>query len=345
VEQLVRIAWQLGEHPTYDGLRRWVHMIGFRGHFASKSRRYSTALGAIRGERRAYRQRQAAEHVRELLDEDRSPCPQQPEHANDNRQPGMLLNAKARSCERNSKVTTNVIPFDVVRFDRDEPISLNDLHKSRRTRFLKSRRAWASGAAWPMSSSTRASFPPRGWVVAGSFPEPGSTPGSMSSLKKPDMFHISHTPAGAYRANWRDPSGRQRAMRRSCGPMFSRSEELATQQDRSRSGAGLGDGTWQAALPRCRRQCYQLTGAVLRSAVSNRLLAFNPCEDIRLPPRRKHDSDERIITREELVTVLLPAMPDRYRAIVAIAGGAGLRCGEAAACAPTRSTSINADLG
>jgi hypothetical protein len=45
-------------------------MIGFRGHFASKSRRYSTTLGAIRGERRAYRQRQAAEQVPELADED-----------------------------------------------------------------------------------------------------------------------------------------------------------------------------------------------------------------------------------------------------------------------------------
>jgi hypothetical protein len=40
------------------------------GHFASKSRRYSTTLGAIRGERRAYRQHQAAEHARDLLDED-----------------------------------------------------------------------------------------------------------------------------------------------------------------------------------------------------------------------------------------------------------------------------------
>jgi hypothetical protein len=39
------------------------------GHFASKSRRYSTTLGAIRGEQRAYRQRQAAEHARELLDD------------------------------------------------------------------------------------------------------------------------------------------------------------------------------------------------------------------------------------------------------------------------------------
>jgi hypothetical protein len=67
VDRLVRTAWRLGEYPAHDGLRRWVHMIGFRGHFASKSRRYSTTLGAIRGERRAYRQRQAAEHARELL--------------------------------------------------------------------------------------------------------------------------------------------------------------------------------------------------------------------------------------------------------------------------------------
>lgn len=66
VDKLVRTAWQLGEHDTYPGLQRWVHMLGFRGHFTSQSRRYSTTLGAIRGERRAYRQRQASEHAREL---------------------------------------------------------------------------------------------------------------------------------------------------------------------------------------------------------------------------------------------------------------------------------------
>jgi hypothetical protein len=70
VHRLVHTAWQLGEHPTFEGVRRWIHMIGFRGHFASKSRRYSTTLGAIRGERRAYRQHQAAEHARELLPEE-----------------------------------------------------------------------------------------------------------------------------------------------------------------------------------------------------------------------------------------------------------------------------------
>jgi len=39
------------------------------GHFASKSRRYSTTLGAIRRERHIYRQRQV-EDVRELIDGD-----------------------------------------------------------------------------------------------------------------------------------------------------------------------------------------------------------------------------------------------------------------------------------
>jgi hypothetical protein len=70
VDRLVRTAWQLGEHSACEGLRRWVHMLGFRGHFASKSRRYSTTLGAIRRERRIYRQRQVVEDVRELIDDD-----------------------------------------------------------------------------------------------------------------------------------------------------------------------------------------------------------------------------------------------------------------------------------
>ena len=59
IARLLRTCWQLGELDDYIGIRKWLHMAGFRGHFASKSRRYSTTLGAIRGERRAYRQREA----------------------------------------------------------------------------------------------------------------------------------------------------------------------------------------------------------------------------------------------------------------------------------------------
>jgi len=36
----------------YALLGKWVHMLGFRGHFASKSRRYSITLGALRRARR-----------------------------------------------------------------------------------------------------------------------------------------------------------------------------------------------------------------------------------------------------------------------------------------------------
>ena len=66
VAQVVQTCWDLGGHDDYAGLRRWVHMAGFRGHFASKSRRYSTTLGEIRGERRAHRQREASERARVL---------------------------------------------------------------------------------------------------------------------------------------------------------------------------------------------------------------------------------------------------------------------------------------
>lgn len=33
----------------------WAHMLGFRGHFSSKSRRYSTTLGELRATRADYR--------------------------------------------------------------------------------------------------------------------------------------------------------------------------------------------------------------------------------------------------------------------------------------------------
>ncbi len=39
------------EQP-YDRLGKWVHMLGFRGHFSTKSRRYSITLGALRRARR-----------------------------------------------------------------------------------------------------------------------------------------------------------------------------------------------------------------------------------------------------------------------------------------------------
>ncbi len=58
--RLIAAAWRLGHHPHDDfrALRRWAHMLGFRGHFATKSRRYSTTLRALRTARHAWRRRQ-----------------------------------------------------------------------------------------------------------------------------------------------------------------------------------------------------------------------------------------------------------------------------------------------
>ncbi len=75
-------------------------------------------------------------------------------------------------------------------------------------------------------------------------------------------------------------------------------------------------------------ECHRLTSAVCQSAVRAKLIGSNPCDGVRLPKRRKQDTDDQIISREELLTRLLPAVPDRYRALVATAAGTGLRWGE-----------------
>jgi hypothetical protein len=56
VAELVRACLELASRPGLAGLRlgRWAHMLGFGGHFSTKSRRYSTTLGALRRARVAY---------------------------------------------------------------------------------------------------------------------------------------------------------------------------------------------------------------------------------------------------------------------------------------------------
>jgi hypothetical protein len=54
---MMRTAWELGGLPAYAelNLRRWAHMLGFRGHFLTKSRAWSTTLGELRNIRARYR--------------------------------------------------------------------------------------------------------------------------------------------------------------------------------------------------------------------------------------------------------------------------------------------------
>jgi len=51
--RLITTCLRLGALPEMAGLRlaEWAHMLGFRGHFSTKSRRYSTTLGHLRAAR------------------------------------------------------------------------------------------------------------------------------------------------------------------------------------------------------------------------------------------------------------------------------------------------------
>jgi hypothetical protein len=62
VAELVRAAWALGGRPELDRLRlrAWAHMLGFRGHWSTKSRRYSTTFTVLRRARVAFARRRRA---------------------------------------------------------------------------------------------------------------------------------------------------------------------------------------------------------------------------------------------------------------------------------------------
>jgi hypothetical protein len=53
---LVETSWRLGAQPEYAPLRlrRYAHQVGYRGHFCTKSRTYSTTFTALRAERQAW---------------------------------------------------------------------------------------------------------------------------------------------------------------------------------------------------------------------------------------------------------------------------------------------------
>jgi hypothetical protein len=56
-QAMISTCWALGACPELEELRLrpWAHMLGFRGHFSTKSRRYSTTLSILRSARQQWR--------------------------------------------------------------------------------------------------------------------------------------------------------------------------------------------------------------------------------------------------------------------------------------------------
>jgi hypothetical protein len=63
--RIIQTAWDLGGRADYEELklRRWAHMLGFRGHFLTKSKHYSTTFSRMRDDRRAYRLSESLERL------------------------------------------------------------------------------------------------------------------------------------------------------------------------------------------------------------------------------------------------------------------------------------------
>ena len=198
------------------------------------------------------------------------------------------------------------------------------------------------------------------------------------------MGHIIKTPAGTYRANWRDGTGRQKAKtfrtKKDAAAFLAATETalhrgsyvdphagrirfgdyatrwLATRNDEITTAARdrsimrthvlpqwgsvpigridhLSVQGWVTDLgsrvaPATVTQCLRLAAGVLRTAVRDHLIGTNPCDGVKVPRSRRTGVCDQTISPAALRCRLLPAIPDRYRALVAVAGGAGLRWGE-----------------
>lgn len=71
---------------------------------------------------------------------------------------------------------------------------------------------------------------------------------------------------------------------------------------------------------------FRYVSAIFRAAVADRLIPFSPCAGVKLP---KVEHAKVVPLETAAVLALTEAMPDRYRALVTVAAGTGLRQAEA----------------
>jgi integrase len=83
----------------------------------------------------------------------------------------------------------------------------------------------------------------------------------------------------------------------------------------------------QRYSPATVRKAFNALAQIMRAAVSDRRIAFNPCQDVPLPPERH--LEQRFLSATE-VEMLADAIEPRFRTLVLLASYGGLRFGELA---------------
>lgn len=85
-------------------------------------------------------------------------------------------------------------------------------------------------------------------------------------------------------------------------------------------------GRAEVLAPATVEVAYRYLAAIFAAAVEDRLIPATPCKGVRLP---KVEAAQVVPLATEAVEALIDAVPDRYRAMVVLAAGTGLRQGEA----------------
>ena len=71
VRAILTTITAMAAHRAYHGMERWLHTLGYRGHISTKSRLFSTTMGALRAHRAAWTRQHHAEHAATPTDADR----------------------------------------------------------------------------------------------------------------------------------------------------------------------------------------------------------------------------------------------------------------------------------
>ena len=58
IRRILRTIADIAAEPEYEELGRWLHTLGYRGHITTKTRGFSTTMGALRARRDAWHREQ-----------------------------------------------------------------------------------------------------------------------------------------------------------------------------------------------------------------------------------------------------------------------------------------------